>query len=77
MDSNNQTAVEEMKTMKKNLQERQKCISQILDSDNYLEQMQQLNAKVNKSRTNKKVIDYKGLQKIMSSEEATDDGTDE
>ena len=70
---NNQTAFDEIQLNEISLQEKQKHIAKILNNDNYIEEMQNINNQINKSRTNKKVVDYKSLYKIIVGEESDDE----
>ena len=46
--------------------QRKRRIAEILNSDNYIEQMKELNDELNRTRTNTKVINYKTLKKTES-----------
>lgn len=48
------------------LKQRKRRIAGILNSDNYIEQMKELNDELNRTRTNTKVINYKTLKKTES-----------
>ncbi len=72
MENNNQAILDEMEKEELELQVRKKHIADILNSDNYLEQMQKLNAQLNKKRTNKKVVNYSEMKKVFISEEGED-----
>lgn len=48
------------------LKQRKRRIAEILNSDNYIEQMKELNDELNRTRTNTKVINYKTLKKTES-----------
>lgn len=48
------------------LKQRKRRITEILNSDNYIEQMKELNDELNRTRTNTKVINYKTLKKAES-----------
>ena len=54
------------------LMARKKRIAEIVNSDNYIEQMQEINDELNATRTNKKVINYRDIKKIFDSMEGKD-----
>ena len=54
------------------LKARKQRITEIVNSDNYIEQMQELNEELNITRTNPKVISYRDIKKIFDSKEGTD-----
>lgn len=54
------------------LRARKKRIAEIVNSDNYIEQMQEINDELNATRTNKKVINYRDIKKIFDSMEGKD-----
>ena len=54
------------------LRARKRRITEIVNSDNYIEQMQEINNELNATRTNKKVINYRDIKKIFDSREGED-----
>ena len=54
------------------LRARKKRITEIVNSDNYIEQMQELNNELNATRTNKKVINYRDIKKSFDTKEGRD-----
>ena len=67
-ENNNQSILEEMEKEELELQARKKHIADIFNSDNYIEEMQKLNVQLNKTRKNKKVVNYNELKKFTDSE---------
>lgn len=54
------------------LRARKKHIAEIFNSDNYIEQMQELNRELNRTRTNLKIVNYKDIKKFLDNEEKDD-----
>ena len=54
------------------LRARKRRITEIVNSDKYIEQMQEINNELNATRTNKKVINYRDIKKIFDSREGED-----
>lgn len=52
---------------------RKRRIAEIVNSDNYIEQMQEINNELNTTRTNKNVINYNDIKKIFDTKEGNDD----
>ena len=52
--------------------ERKKHITEIVNSDNYIEQMQEINEELNKTRTNTKIINYRDIKKDLDSRRGKD-----
>ena len=47
------------------LKARKRHIAEIVNSDNYIEQMQELNEELNSTRTNKNIINYRDIKKFF------------
>ena len=67
-ENNSRSILEQMEKEELELQARKKHIAEILNSDNYIEEMQKLNSQLNKTRKNKKVVNYNDLKKVFDSE---------
>ena len=72
MKNNKQPVLDEMQKEELEFQARKKRITEIANSDNYLEEMKKINAELNRKRTNKKVVNYSDLKKIFAGEEGED-----